>query len=64
MDIPSRVVSVCKDKFLELRLNGPAFIIYSKDMWHPQDNKANLIAEVVVNKSKSKLSEIKQCYFD
>ena len=62
-DIPSRGVDICKDEFLELWLNGPEFLVYSKDMWPPQDNmchSANLIAEELVNKGKTeeKLSNV------
>ena len=63
-DIPSRSIDICKDEFLELWLNGREFLIYSKDMWPPQDNImchcANLIAEELVNKGKTeeKLSNV------
>ena len=32
-DIPSKSINVCKDKFLDIWLNGPEFVIYPKDMW-------------------------------
>ena len=63
-DIPSRSIGICKDKFLELWLNGPELLIYFKDVWPPEDNimcySANLIVEELVNKGKTE----EKCYFD
>ena len=63
-DISSRGRDICKVKFLELRLDGPEFLIYSKDMWPAQDNimchSANLIVQELANKGKmeKKLSNV------
>ena len=63
-DIPNRGIDICKDKFLELWLNGPEPLIYSKDLWPPQDNvmchSTYLITKELVNKGKTeeKLSNV------